>query len=449
MAGEGAFEVLEIRAAGAYGTVCAARRRDDPLGRVVAVKVLRGQLSGSPQVLMRTRDEARLLSKLNHPNIVRVEELRGMRRRPVMIMEWVEGVSIRELLDEQRGPLPPQALLEVGRRSARALGDAYDGRASNGQTLRIVHRDIKPGNLLVSIHGEVKVVDFGLARGEFLEREATTVSTIIGSHGYMAPERFHGAQESPAVDVYGLGLTLIEGMTGRVPVLPRLEASHDEALDKHLEHLETADLSEVDGRALRRLMRSLCAWDPAERPTIDQLIAGIEAFQEQAGLPRDLMDFAAAFVTPVFEGRNTCDPHDHPVWHEVSFLEDPESLDALSADLGSTPAPGLALTADRRVRRFLAEPGWAERRRELKWLLAFNPDWTPEPFVEVLHRANTPRWQFWRKPVSVLELAMALDALKHRPTPVVLELVAQFRDHEDPEIAEAASSLISRAEAGA
>lgn len=443
---EGAFEILEIRAAGAYGTVCAARRQDDPLGRVIAVKVLRGNLSGSAQVLMRTRDEARLLSKLNHPNIVRVEELRGMRRRPVMVMEWVEGVSLRELLDARRGSVPPEVGLEVIRRAARALGDAYEGRASNGQTLRIVHRDIKPGNLLLSVHGEVKVVDFGLARGEFLEREATTVSTILGSQGYMAPERFSGAQESPSVDVYGLGLTLVEALSGRLPVLPRQQEAHDLALDRHLDKLDYGELGEADAGALRRLARSLCAWEAAERPTIDQLIAGVEAFQTQANLSRDLVDFAAASITPLVEGRDKLDPHDHPAWHEVAFLEDPESIDSLGPDMGATPAPGMAEAADRRVRRFLAEPGWADRRRELKWLLAFNPDWTPEPFLEVLHRAQTPKWQFWRRTVSRDELLMALDALKHRTVPAVLEVVKDFADHEDAEIAEIAKLLISRSE---
>lgn len=443
---EGAFEILEIRAAGAYGTVCAARRKDDPLGRVVAVKVLRGNLSGSAQVLMRTRDEARLLSKLNHPNIVRVEELRGMRRRPVMVMEWVEGVSLRELLDVKKEPIPPAVALEVARRAARALGDAYDGRASNGRTLRLVHRDIKPGNLLLSLHGEVKVVDFGLARGEFLEREATTVSTILGSQGYMAPERFLGDQESPSVDVYGLGLTIIESLTGRLPVLPRQQEPHDLALDRHLEHLHTGDLDESDAGSLRRLCRSLCAWEAAERPTIDQLIAAIEAFQVQAGISRDLVSFAAANIAPMVDGRNRLKPSDHPAWHEVAFLEDPDSIDGLSADLGATPAPGLAETADRRVRRFLAEPGWEERRRELKWLLAFNPDWTPEPFLDVLERAHTPRWQFWRRGVNSSELHMALDALKHRPVPAVVEAVKAFAEHEDPEVAELAQLLISRSE---
>ena len=97
-----AFDVLEIRAFGAYATVCRARRRDDPLQREVAVKTLNATLVDNARALMRTRDEARMMARLSHPHIVKIEALIDYDRRPVLVMEWVSGASVGELLTEHR-----------------------------------------------------------------------------------------------------------------------------------------------------------------------------------------------------------------------------------------------------------------------------------------------------------------------------------------------------------
>ena len=105
------FEILNVRSVGAYATVCRARRRDDPLRRDCAVKVIRSALIGNARALTRTRDEARLLAKLNHPNIVRVEDLLSYDRRPVLVMEWLDGLSLRELLERHRSGLDAKVVL--------------------------------------------------------------------------------------------------------------------------------------------------------------------------------------------------------------------------------------------------------------------------------------------------------------------------------------------------
>ena len=188
--GAGPFEVVEILGEGSFGTVCVARVRNDPLRRKVALKILKGEYTANPKIMNRTRDEARLLSRINHPNIVRVERLMEVGGRPGVVMEHVEGASLDKLLLRYRTGLPPEIAIELVRQSLIALHVAYaDAVGHDGQPLRVIHRDIKPSNILLSIHGAVKVVDFGIAKGNFEGREAETESVVMGSRPYMAPER--------------------------------------------------------------------------------------------------------------------------------------------------------------------------------------------------------------------------------------------------------------------
>jgi len=102
------FQILEILGEGSFGTVCVARVTEDPLQRKVALKILKGSYASNTKILNRTRDEARLLSRLNHPNIVRVERLMDIGGRPVVVMEHVQGVSLDKLLARNRQGLPPE-----------------------------------------------------------------------------------------------------------------------------------------------------------------------------------------------------------------------------------------------------------------------------------------------------------------------------------------------------
>lgn len=263
----GPYDILDVLGEGAFGGVFVGRLRGDPLRRRVALKVLKPEYAANAKVLQRFRDEARLLSRLRHPNIVRVEQLLEIESRPVVVMECVEGVSLRNLLMRSPRGLPASVAMEVMRRTALALDAAWEQPGEGGAgELRVVHRDIKPSNLLLSVRGELRVVDFGIATGRFEGREAATQSLVLGSRPYMAPERLDGAPDGPAVDIYSAGVTLFELLVGQVPELSVKPGRHERALKEQVVHVRAPGLDARSAEDLRSLITRMCAYDVDVRP---------------------------------------------------------------------------------------------------------------------------------------------------------------------------------------
>lgn len=307
----GPFEILEILGEGSFGTVCVARVSTDPLRRKVALKILKGAYATNKKILNRTRDEARLLSRINHPNIVRVERLMEVGGRPVVVMEHVQGVSLDALLLRFKDGLPAAVALEMTRQTFLALHTAYaEALGEDMRPLRVIHRDIKPSNIMLSVHGEVKVLDFGIAKGEFEGREAETESVVMGSRPYMAPERLDGVSDSPSVDVYSTGMSLFELLTGRTMSLSINPVNHDQAMNRQLQYIQVQGMSEAGVEDLRNLIRRMCAYTRDYRPTsvecardLEQLLYAIDA-EYRIGLE----DFARTTVVPIYESRPRIDP---------------------------------------------------------------------------------------------------------------------------------------------
>lgn len=305
------FQILEILGEGSFGTVCVARVNEDPLKRKVALKILKESYASNTKILNRTRDEARLLSRLNHPNIVRVERLMDIGGRPVVVMEHVQGVSLDKLLARNRQGLPPSVALEVIRQTSRALHVAFTDAVSDlGKPLRVIHRDIKPSNIILSIHGEVKVVDFGIARGEFEGREAETESVVMGSRPYMAPERLDGITDNPSVDVYSAGMSLFELLTGRTMSLSINPVSHDQALNRFLGHVTMEGCDELVEDQLRDLIRRMCSYTREYRPSSLEVAETLSQLASQISAEHNisLMGFATEKVVPLYEERPRLKP---------------------------------------------------------------------------------------------------------------------------------------------
>jgi serine/threonine protein kinase len=178
------FQILRILGAGAQGVVVLAYDHEDAAQQPVVLKVL--QRPAGTDSLRQLQDEARILAWLSHPNIVKVHRLLEKDGQPIVVMEHVEGASTMEQLVRARSGLPPAVAVEVAHRAARALHGAWHARGPDGHPMRIVHRDVRPANLLVSLSGQVKVVDFGVALGPF---EGADPTTFLGTPGYIAPER--------------------------------------------------------------------------------------------------------------------------------------------------------------------------------------------------------------------------------------------------------------------
>lgn len=206
------FVLESILGQGGFGTVYLARLEDGQgFTKQVALKLLQDP-HPHPEVLQRFRDEARLLGLLRDRAIVGVEPPVQLDGQWAVVMEYVDGLSCSELLARE-GSLPTGVALEIITEIARALGKAWTTPGPDGNPLHLIHRDLKPSNVQITRTGEVKILDFGLAKAAFDAREARTENSIAGTLGYIAPERFEG-QEGPTTDVYSLGVMLEQLMLG-------------------------------------------------------------------------------------------------------------------------------------------------------------------------------------------------------------------------------------------
>ncbi|HYO57351.1 serine/threonine-protein kinase [Archangium sp.] len=179
----------------------------------VALKRILPSYAGDPHFVTLFRREAELGSLLHHPNIVQVLDVGRFGETYFLAMEFIEGVSLRELL-KARGPLPLAAAAYLGSELAAALEYVHHRTASDGTPLNLVHRDINPPNILLSRIGEVKLGDFGIARAAH-HASITLPDRVVGKPGYMAPEQARAESFDARADLFALGLTLYEALTGR------------------------------------------------------------------------------------------------------------------------------------------------------------------------------------------------------------------------------------------
>ena len=336
------FRFLRELAEGGFGKVYLAEMlTGEDFSTVIAVKLLHGKWADNEEILMRSRDEARLLGRLRHRNIVRVEDLTSINGQCAVIMEYLEGVDLKTMLNhlsDQGEYFPVRSVFEVVAFVAGALNAAYNHvPLQGGEPLKLIHRDIKPSNVMITSSAEVKLLDFGTARADFETREARTQALAFGSQAYMAPERMLGDPDTPGADVFSLGITLYELLTnvtfGRIFLRPeRFEQAVDERM------------SRVDfGRGLpaelhdeaRQVMRLMLSYDPEERPHASQVAEMMEVLAEDAN-DMSLRRFARRYVESAMEGHQQLQDPDDPI-NGSTLFEDrsasfaTENLDASGA----------------------------------------------------------------------------------------------------------------------
>lgn len=205
------YRILSLLGTGGFGRVYHARL-EGPVGfsKEVAIKLLHDGTT-SVEILKRFRDEARIMGLIRDRAVVSVDPPTRLGGKWAVIMDYVDGMSAQELL--RSGLIPPGVAVEIVQEIARCLDNVWSHPGPDGQPLEIAHRDLKPANIQITPSGEVKVLDFGIARARFATREAETSHHIAGTVGYIAPERFEGADHEKS-DVFSLGVFLWQLVSG-------------------------------------------------------------------------------------------------------------------------------------------------------------------------------------------------------------------------------------------
>lgn len=290
----GRYRLRHVIARGGMATV--HRATDELLQRDVAVKVLHEHLADDPAFLDRFRREARAAAALSHPNVVAIFDCDETEAAAYMVMELVEGMSLREVL-RTRGRLTPGEALALLAPAAAGLAAAHDAG--------LVHRDVKPENVLLSRGGVVKVTDFGLARAAAASTHTFGPGAMAGSPHYVAPEAVEGGTVDARADVYALGILLYECLVGRPPF------EGDSAVTTALQHTRRTvppPSEAVDGvdPDLDAVVRRATAPGPGDRFADGaEFAAALHAAVPEGPSPVDLRDGSTDTVVMPLAGTET------------------------------------------------------------------------------------------------------------------------------------------------
>jgi serine/threonine protein kinase len=269
----GNYQVRALIGCGAMGAVYLAH--DAVLDRPVALKVLLGSLAKSPEQLRRFQREARAAAPLSHPNIVRIYEAGVREGVPFIAMEYVDGESFDHFLN-RTGAIPWRRALEIAAQMAGALACAHE----HG----VVHRDVKPSNMLLDDTGRLRLTDFGIARVRDQSTGLTEHDCFLGTPEFMAPEQCIGAKDiGPACDLFSLGVTLYRMIAGRTPFAGFSTAALLAAITHETPMRLNRLLPDVPDD-VARLVAHLMEKDPAARPaSAEAVAAAIEQLMESDG----------------------------------------------------------------------------------------------------------------------------------------------------------------------
>jgi serine/threonine-protein kinase len=291
----GRYQLVERVGAGGAGEVW--RALDEMLDRTVAVKVLRPDLAQDSGTVRRFAAEARIMARLNHPGIAAVFDFgKDPDGTAYLVMRFVQGEALRAMV-ERSGSIPVAQTMDVVAAAAAALAAAHEAD--------IIHRDVKPGNLMVRADGSVVLTDFGIARAA--GNDLTGAGLVLGTARYLAPEQAAGEELTPAIDIYALGVTAYECLTGRPPF------DGPNPVEVAMRHIESTapPLPKTLPEPVRALVSAMMSKDPERRPTASEVAeaargAAEAGFEPEFAKPggwekqrRKILAGAAAGVTAV------------------------------------------------------------------------------------------------------------------------------------------------------
>jgi eukaryotic-like serine/threonine-protein kinase len=256
----GKYTLSDLLGQGGYGEVYVGDQKSGPK---VAVKILDANHARDEDAIARFKREAETAQRLEHPNIVRVLDIGSSRSRHYLVMELVRGGSFQRLLQREGAA---EKVLQALRETARALAYAHEQG--------VVHRDVKPANILLTKSGRAKVADFGLARAVD-HSSMTTDGRLLGTASYMSPEQVKGERATAASDVYAMGVMIYDAISGRLPF------NSDTQIGFLYQHAEVEPppptVRPPYPRALAELSLACLAKSPDARPTMAMVAARLEA----------------------------------------------------------------------------------------------------------------------------------------------------------------------------
>lgn len=273
----GSYEILRLAGRGAMGEVYEAC--DLALDRKVALKVLSTRHLDSDEFLARFEREGRALAALNHPNVLQIYECGQIHGRPYLAMEYLEGEDIGAKL-KRDGPLLPQDAAEVIRQAAIGLAETVEAG--------VVHRDVKPSNILVNQRGRVIVTDFGLSKTQKDLKAITKAGLFVGTPDYLAPEQALGRSVNEAADIYALGCSLFHMCTGRPPFREAgADDPYTQVVRRHLKAKRPRlreEIPDID-EELSLLCRKMMSRRIEVRPSYPELISALGVYvQREQGM---------------------------------------------------------------------------------------------------------------------------------------------------------------------
>jgi serine/threonine protein kinase len=334
------FRFLKKLSEGTFGKVYLAEIiTEKNFSKVVAIKLLHAKWADHDEIIKRSRDEARVLGRLQNRHIIKVEGLISIGGKCAIIMEYLNGVDLKTLINfcaKNKTQIPRKVIFEVIADVASALDAAFNKRPmQGGDPLRLIHRDIKPSNIMVTIEADVKVLDFGTAQAKFEDREAETQALAFGSAAYMSPERFLGDEDRLSGDVYALGVTLFEllyqGRYGKANV--RSEVFYEEQ-ERRFAKLDLSAMSDDVAERVKTLLRGMLRWEESERPSLAHILQETE---ELAQLVNDgsLKLFCRDVVEDCKKSLEDPNAKRDPLENEVLFEDGSEDSDNFSEPLDS------------------------------------------------------------------------------------------------------------------
>lgn len=293
----GHYEIIDVIGRGGMGVVY--RAHDHALDRIVALKVLRDDLRRQPKLVTRFQREAQATAQLDHPNIVQILAVGSEGGLPYIAMDYIDGTPLNKILLKERF-IEQHRALNIAEQLADALACAHDAQ--------IIHRDVKPANVILETNGHAYLTDFGLAKILTEQTQLTVDGSRLGTPQYMAPERCRSGDVTAASDIYALGIVLFQMISGRLPfeaptpveLVKKILATPPARL-RHFMHEAPEDVERLVAWTIEREARHRPATAHVLREAIARVKAGMSLDEEGSNLTHALAGFRDSMATPTPE----------------------------------------------------------------------------------------------------------------------------------------------------